>query len=263
MRLTGEGSGMGLAVYASRLFRSWVFNGIVLFSAATLLHPSTATAASTEAPKAKPAAKAKATKKTSAKRTSKARVAKSKAGAVPVAKAKVARSGGKAKAAAVRCAKTSGASSKRLASRGSRRVHSLARASRPPMYLPNMEEYEILSIAARHLGTPYRFGGATESGFDCSGFVRNVFSEVGMQLPHSAREQFNMGERVASDDLQPGDLVFFRTYRRDASHVGIYVGDSLFIHAASHGKDVRVDSLDEAYYKAHWLGARRLHGIDS
>ena len=258
---------MGLAVDASRLFRSWVFNGIVLISAASLLHPSSAHAASTKpgakGAKAKSVSKTKANHKANAKATAKT-TAKTKVAqsdpTVVVKATKASRSGGKAKSVATRSAR--GGSTRRLAKRTGR-MRAVARAPRPQMYLPNVEDYEILSIAARHLGTPYRFGGATESGFDCSGFVRNVFSEVGMQLPHSAREQFNMGERVASDELQPGDLVFFRTYRRDASHVGIYVGDNLFIHAASHGKDVRVDSLDEAYYKAHWLGARRIHGVDS
>jgi cell wall-associated NlpC family hydrolase len=122
---------------------------------------------------------------------------------------------------------------------------------------------ELLAIAAGHIGTPYRFGGTSASGMDCSGFTRSVFSAVGLDLPHSAREQFTMGASIAKYELQPGDLVFFRTYRRGASHVGIYLGDTIFVHAASRGGIVRVDTLDEPYYRARYLGARRMIDSDS
>lgn len=115
----------------------------------------------------------------------------------------------------------------------------------------------VLQSAAEFLGRPYHFGSAGRS-FDCSGFVRTVFAKIGIELPHSAREQFALGERVTRADLEPGDLVFFRTYRHTASHVGIYVGDDKFVHAATRGGQVQVDSLDEAYYARRYLGARRL-----
>ncbi len=115
----------------------------------------------------------------------------------------------------------------------------------------------ILQSAAAFLGRPYRFG--SDSGaYDCSGFVRQVFAKIGIALPHSARDLFARGERVRRDDLEPGDLVFFRTYRRYATHVGIYVGEDKFVHAATRGGQVQVDSLNEAYYAARYLGARRL-----
>jgi peptidoglycan endopeptidase LytE len=107
------------------------------------------------------------------------------------------------------------------------------------------------------LGRPYHFG-AEGKAFDCSGFVRTVFAKLGIELPRSAREQFSQGERVGRDELEPGDLVFFHTYRRTASHVGIYVGDDKFVHAATRGGQVQVDSLNEAYYAHRYLGARRL-----
>jgi len=115
----------------------------------------------------------------------------------------------------------------------------------------------VLQSAAEFLGRPYRFGSEGKA-FDCSGFVRTVFAKIGIELPHSARDQFSLGERVGRDELEPGDLVFFRTYRHSASHVGIYVGDDKFVHAATRGGQVQVDSLDEAYYARRYLGARRL-----
>jgi len=116
----------------------------------------------------------------------------------------------------------------------------------------------VTDVATQLLGRPYRFGGNGQRGFDCSGFVRTVYSAVGVDLPRSAREQFRVGRRVAPGELRPGDLVFFRTYRRDASHVGIYVGGRLFVHAATRGRQVRIDSLDDRYYRRRFLGARRL-----
>ena len=117
----------------------------------------------------------------------------------------------------------------------------------------------VLQSAVEFLGRPYRFGSEGKA-FDCSGFVRTVFAKIGIELPHSARDQFSLGERVDRDDLEPGDLVFFRTYRHTASHVGIYVGDDKFVHAATRGGQVQVDSLDAAYYARRYLGARRLEG---
>lgn len=116
---------------------------------------------------------------------------------------------------------------------------------------------ELLRHATDLLGRPYRFGGNAGS-FDCSGFVREVFSRSGFDLPRSARDQFRIGDKVGSDELSPGDLVFFRTYRRDASHVGIYLGENQFIHAATRGGRVQIDSLRQDYYSTRYLGARRI-----
>jgi len=116
----------------------------------------------------------------------------------------------------------------------------------------------LLAVAARFLGDPYRFGAEDDGAFDCSGFVRHVFASMGVELPHSAREQYTLGDGISRDELEPGDLVFFHTSRRYASHVGIYVGDDMFVHAASHGGQVQVDSLNKPYYAQHYLGARRI-----
>lgn len=124
--------------------------------------------------------------------------------------------------------------------------------------LPEGDGAPVLSVAANYLGRPYRFG--SEGGaFDCSGFVRTVFADMGVDVPHSARELASLGDRINREELEPGDLVFFRNTRRHyATHVGIYVGDDKFIHAATGGGQVQVDSLSDTYYAQHYCGARRI-----
>lgn len=117
----------------------------------------------------------------------------------------------------------------------------------------------IVQIALRYLGTPYRYGGSSSRGTDCSGFVVLVFRSLGISLPHSAAAQFQRGKAVAKEDLRPGDLVFFQnTYVRGISHVGLYLGEGKFIHASVRGHKVRVDSLSDPYYASHYAGARRV-----
>jgi cell wall-associated NlpC family hydrolase len=113
---------------------------------------------------------------------------------------------------------------------------------------------QVVEIALKHVGTPYRWGGASPGGFDCSGFVRYVYSRVGVSLPHNAVKQYQYGRPVPKDDLQPGDLVFFDRLR----HNGIYIGNGKFIHARQTGKRVSVARLDDDWYDTHWVGARRL-----
>ena len=110
------------------------------------------------------------------------------------------------------------------------------------------------------IGIHYRRGGSSpEHGLDCSGLVRYVFREAhGTELPRTSFEISKMGESVEKKDLQPGDLVFFNTLRRTFSHVGIYLGDNKFIHAPSSGGAVRIESMDLAYWKARFNGARRI-----
>jgi len=113
-------------------------------------------------------------------------------------------------------------------------------------------------VLARHfLGIRYRWGGTTSRGFDCSGFVQAMFRRVGVNLPHSAREQFKIGKPVKRSELKPGDRVYFHTYSSGASHAGIYIKDNKFIHASSQGKGVTISSLDDPYYKKRFLGGRR------
>ena len=116
----------------------------------------------------------------------------------------------------------------------------------------------VLQEADRHLGTRYRYGGTRPGGFDCSGFVLYVYRAAGFDLDRTASQQVGNGVIVDRENLLPGDLVFFKGTGSGAiaSHVGIYVGDGMFIHAASSG--IRYDSLDDQYWAPHYLTARRI-----
>jgi len=119
---------------------------------------------------------------------------------------------------------------------------------------------QMLGKAMGLLGVPYKRGGSsTETGFDCSGFVRYMYeTSVGRLLPRRADEQAAATDKIDRNELNPGDLVFFNTMRRTFSHVGIYLGDGKFIHAPSAGKTVRVDDLRAAYWTKRFTGARRV-----
>lgn len=121
---------------------------------------------------------------------------------------------------------------------------------------------DIASFAMQFVGVPYVYGGASPSGFDCSGFTRYVFAQFGVKLPHGATPQLNSGAEVSRDNLQPGDLVFFQgTYATSAaaSHCGIYIGDGQFIHSASSGnRGITISNLSDSYYSRHYLTARRV-----
>lgn len=116
----------------------------------------------------------------------------------------------------------------------------------------------VIDLAKTMLNIPYRFGGTTLRGIDCSAFVQRVFGLINLELPRTAREQFGLGERIDRGELSVGDLVFFRTYAQFPSHVGIYLGDDLFIHASSVGRKVTIDSLEQGYYRKRFLGGRRV-----
>ncbi|MBR2518822.1 MAG: C40 family peptidase [Selenomonadaceae bacterium] len=115
----------------------------------------------------------------------------------------------------------------------------------------------IISSAMDYMGVPYVFGGTTPYGFDCSGYVQYVFANAGVSLPRTADVQYEEGTPISIAELVPGYLVFFTTYTYGASHVGIYVGDSNFIHASS-SRGVTISSLNESYYSTHYIGARRI-----
>lgn len=116
----------------------------------------------------------------------------------------------------------------------------------------------IILFAKKMLNIPYRFGGSSLMGIDCSGYVQKVFGYLNIPLPRTAREQFEIGESVNREELSIGDLVFFRTYASFPSHVGIYLGNNLFIHASSKSKKVTIDSLDTPYYFKRFIGAKRI-----
>jgi len=117
---------------------------------------------------------------------------------------------------------------------------------------------KLLVIAEMMLNIPYKFGGTTFAGMDCSAYVQKVFKFVNIVLPRSAKEQFKLGQTVGKKDLFEGDLVFFKTYARFPSHVGIYLGDNRFIHASAKTKTVTIDNLSLPYYVKRYVGAKRL-----
>lgn len=113
----------------------------------------------------------------------------------------------------------------------------------------------VVRTARQYLGTPYRYGGASPRGFDCSGFTMYVYRQTGVVLPRAVRDQYRTGRQVAARRLRPGDLVFFNTRGKRLSHVGIYVGDDRFIHAPRTGKRVSYASLSKPYWRRHYVGA--------
>jgi cell wall-associated NlpC family hydrolase len=119
----------------------------------------------------------------------------------------------------------------------------------------------IAGTALSFVGTPYRLGGDTPAdGFDCSGLVRYALAQQGIDVPRTVTEQYVVGRPVAQHDLQPGDLVFFSTIGPGATHVGIVLeGASHFVHAPNESGDVRVERFDTAYWRARFVGARRVY----
>ncbi|MDH4419626.1 peptidoglycan endopeptidase [Acidovorax sp. HMWF029] len=119
---------------------------------------------------------------------------------------------------------------------------------------------DLVVNAMGFLGVPYKRGGnSVETGFDCSGFVRAMYEQtVGLLLPRRADQQAAATQVIDKNELQPGDLVFFNTMRRNFSHVGIYVGDGKFIHSPRSGSEIRVEDMGVAYWKRRFNGARRV-----
>jgi len=133
-------------------------------------------------------------------------------------------------------------------------------ASTPPEYTaPPAVHQPVLDAAVSELGTPYRYGGSTPRGFDCSGLVYYAYYLTGIRVPRSTMAQYRHARPVALNNLQPGDLVFFRTAHRSITHVGIYAGNTRFIHAPSRGRVVSYDSLDDPYWKQRLVAAGRYH----
>ena len=121
---------------------------------------------------------------------------------------------------------------------------------------------KVLFEVIKYLETPYKYGGNTQKGMDCSAFTLQVYqNSLSIEIPRSAREQYSTGEKISNDELKFGDLVFFNTTKRSfPGHVGIYLGENQFVHA-SRSLGVTVSSLENAYYKKRYVGARRVEGI--
>ena len=124
---------------------------------------------------------------------------------------------------------------------------------------------ELIVQALSFLGINYKAGGnSPDTGFDCSGFVSHVFREAaGIVLPHNAYQISQIGQKISSTDLQPGDLVFYNTLRRTFSHVGIYIGNDKFIHSPSPGRAVEVVNMKDNYWRQRFEGARRIPELNN
>ena len=117
----------------------------------------------------------------------------------------------------------------------------------------------VVERAERFLGTPYRMGGTTEKGLDCSGLVYTVYKDFGIALPRTSQDQSRFGQKVGQGELSSGDLVFFKTGKGSkVTHVGIYTGKGEFIHASTRSKRVKYDRLDNKYFKNRYVTARRV-----
>ena len=120
---------------------------------------------------------------------------------------------------------------------------------------------EIATYAENLYGTPYKFGGTTTSGFDCSGYIRYVFNNFNISLPRTSEDQFRVGTTISKDNLQPGDLVFFaNTYKKGISHTGIYLGNNEFISAKSRGV-LKANLKTDPYWAPKYAGAKRLSNV--
>ena len=121
---------------------------------------------------------------------------------------------------------------------------------------------QLTQTAKKYIGIPYKYGGTTTAGLDCSGYTQLVFKNLGYSLNRTAASQYTQGSAVSKSNLKTGDLVFFNTTGRTASHVGIYIGNDQFVHAGS-STGVTVASLSASYWKPKYNGARRVANFTS
>jgi peptidoglycan endopeptidase LytE len=125
--------------------------------------------------------------------------------------------------------------------------------------LDEKDQEHLVRVASGFLGLKYSRGGSTSNGVDCSAFVQKVFRLFGIDLPRTAREQFQVGYQVAREALEIGDLVFFkRSKTTRPTHVGIYLGDGRFIHTSLRKQRVYIDLLDSRYFAARFIGGKRI-----
>ena len=117
----------------------------------------------------------------------------------------------------------------------------------------------VAEFALAFRGVPYRSGGATPAGFDCSGLVQYVFAQYGINVPRVVEEQWHVGDKIKPRDIKPGDLLFFSTKGPGASHVAIALDGERFVHAPNSTGVVRVEALSSTYWGSRYLGARRVN----
>ena len=137
---------------------------------------------------------------------------------------------------------------------------SAAKASDDEVRNGRFSKESIIQVAKKYLGAPYKFGGNDFiTGIDCSGYVKKVFGRFNVNLPRTARDiYYRSGKSVKRDELDTGDLVFFITYAKYPSHVGIYMGNDEFIHASSASRKVTIDNINKQYYRKRYIGAKRV-----
>jgi cell wall-associated NlpC family hydrolase len=131
-------------------------------------------------------------------------------------------------------------------------------ASAPRTHAPSIGE-RIAASALAQVGHPYRYGGSTPDGFDCSGLVQFAYLAAGLAVPRTTADQVRAARDVKIGKLAPGDLLFFRIDSRKITHVGIYAGDGRFVHAPQTGSKVEVRTLDDAWYRARLVRAGRIY----
>lgn len=132
--------------------------------------------------------------------------------------------------------------------------------SSPKYASSNQDKKAVITTAKKMLGVRYRYGGTSPAkGFDCSGLVQYSHKAGGIHLPRTTSQQYKASKPIAKKFLAPGDLVFFKTaVSRAISHVGIYLGNNLFIHAPSSGKKVKINSMKEKYWRKRFISAGRI-----
>jgi cell wall-associated NlpC family hydrolase len=116
---------------------------------------------------------------------------------------------------------------------------------------------ELAEFALKLRGTPYRYGGASPGGFDCSGLVFFSHRQLGLAVPRTSRDQADGAREIKKSKLRRGDLVFFKIGSRHVNHVGIYIGKGRFVHAPGSGRPVSINSLDDEYYARRFVTAGR------
>jgi LysM repeat protein len=135
-------------------------------------------------------------------------------------------------------------------------------ASAPLGKWSNSEERNLfVRVVKTFLGVPYRLGGSTLRGIDCSAFVKKIYEIFSIELPRTTREQFLVGKKVEKESLEEGDLVFFKR-QGNRAHVGIYIGANQFIHASSYNREVKIDHLDTPYYNNRFLKGVRVKELE-
>jgi len=136
-------------------------------------------------------------------------------------------------------------------------------ASEPIAKWGGPEERNLfVRVVKTFLGVPYRLGGATLKGIDCSAFVKRIYEIFNISLPRTTREQLHSGKKVEREELEEGDLVFFKTRRRNNAHVGIYIGNNEFVHASYRTREVRIDSLNTPYFYTRFIKGVRIKELE-